>query len=326
MNKIDISIIIPVYNGEKYITNLLDKVIASPLNKEIIVIDSLSKDNSLAILRNYGKKINLITLDNNYGVSYARNLGIKKAKGNYVGFLDIDDDIEPLMFLKMYNKAREADSDICICNYDEFYEFKKDRNKSKYNYEFDGDILKNYLLDKISPAIWDKIYKREFIKKLNFNENLNIGEDILFNLEAFLKKPKVVFLNEYLYHYFQQDKSVMHSLSSRHLEFAQVVQNLNDKSLKYLKENYYEEYEFFELEMLTRAIHSLSVLANKSNKKAVKKYLQKVISKNKLTKIITNKYFSKSIKLEMLILKVFGLNIHLILIPVYKKIRNLTRN
>lgn len=65
MKNIDISIIIPVYNGEKYIKKLIDKVLSSPLSKEIIVIDSSSSDNSLSILKQYGKKINLLALDKN---------------------------------------------------------------------------------------------------------------------------------------------------------------------------------------------------------------------------------------------------------------------
>lgn len=325
MKNIDISIIIPVYNGEKYINRIIDKILASPLNKEIIVIDSCSCDNSLAILKKYGQKIKLITTDYNHGVSYARNLGINASNGKYIGFVDIDDDIDPDIFLKMYEKALKHDSDICVCNYDEFYETKDSKNKSKYIYDFNKDFLKNYLLDKISPAVWDKIYKKEFINNLKFNENLNIGEDILFNLEAFIKTEKVVFINEYLYHYLQQDKSVMHKLSPKHLEFEQVVNNLKTEDQSYLTAKYSLEYEFFKLEMFTRAIHSISTLINKNNKKEVKKYLKQIITSEKLNKIIENKFFSKSIKIEMWILKVFGLSIHLKLVPIYKKLRNIIR-
>lgn len=326
MKNIDISIIIPVYNGEKYIKKLIDKVLSSPLSKEIIVIDSSSSDNSLSILKQYGKKINLLALDKNKGVSYARNLGIAKAQGNFIGFIDQDDDIETDMFLKMYTKAQEENSDICVCNYDEFYEIKTEHNKSKYHYSFKKDILENYLIDNISPAIWDKIYKKEFIKTLKFNETLNIGEDILFNLEAFLKTKNVVFVNEYLYHYFQQDKSVMHSLSSRHLQFLEITEKLAPETTRYLKENYCKAYEFFELEMFTRAIHSISILVNKENKKEAKAYLKSIITQDKLNKIIKNSFFSKSIKIEMIILKLFGLSLHLSLIPFYQKIRNKIRN
>ena len=92
---VKLSIVMPVYNGEKFIKNSLDRVLSVECEKEIIVVNDCSKDNSLNLLKEYGSQIKLIDLVENKGVSNARNVGIKEATGDYISFLDIDDIIEP---------------------------------------------------------------------------------------------------------------------------------------------------------------------------------------------------------------------------------------
>lgn len=328
-NKPLISIIVPVYNGEKYIEKTLNKLIKIKLDKEIIVINDCSTDNSLIILNKYKKDIKLIDLKENHGASYARNIGLDKAKGKYIGFIDIDDSFESNIFTKMIKKIEKEDACICVCNYDEIHENSNIVTNSKYNLnmkKIDGkESLRLFLIDKISPALWDKVYKRSLLEKIRFNNNLLIGEDILFCLNAFFYCDKVTFINEKLYHYLQQNTSLMHTISFKLLHFKDVVGNIEKDKKIYIEENFPEEFNYFKLEMITRGIHSISSLKNKNNKKQVENYLKEYCDKDNLNKILKCKYFSKSIKIEILILKIFGIKTHLFIMPIYKLIRNKIR-
>ena len=330
MNQIILSIILPVYNGEKFIKKTIDKLLKIDLKKEIIVINDCSIDNTQKILESYNDKIELINLNKNCGVSNARNIGIQNAKGKYLAFIDADDDFEINMYQEMITKLEKEKNDLCICNYDE-YMYKKNLKivKSKYIYEnienSSNKILKMYLTDKISPAIWDKVYLTEFIKKINFNTQLSIGEDILFCLNIFLNTNKISFINKYYYHYYQNESSAMHNISDKMLEFSKVIDYIEPQDRERLKTECKEEFEYFECEMTTRGIHSIMANVCHENKKEATKYLKKYYDLEKFNKILNNKYFSKSIKIEIYILKKFGIKTHIILTPLYVKARNLSR-
>lgn len=328
MKECMLSIIVPVYNGEDFISNAIDKLLEVELKKEIIVIDDGSTDSTKKILDSYKNEIKVIELSKNEGVSNARNVGIDNAKGKYLTFLDIDDEFEINMYPEMISKLEIEKNDICICNYNEFQEQDERKYiKSKYKYQnIDKEqILKLYLIDKISPAIWDKVYLTSFIKNIKFNTSLSIGEDILFCLDIFLKTKKVSFIDEYYYHYYQQQKSVMHTISQKLLEFNRIIEFINKEDYQMLESQYKEELEFFRLEMATRGIHSITTLANKENKKQAYQYIKYYYNHKNLIDIAKNRYFSKFVRLEMLILNIFGIKIHLMLAPQYTKIRNMVR-
>ena len=324
-----LSIIIPVYNGEKFIKRCLDSVLSNKCDKEIIVINDCSSDSSLNILKEYGNKIVLVDLKENHGVSYARNLGIKKSSGDFITFVDIDDYIDSNMYPLMLSYIDKYHSDVCVCNYNEIFEDKNITVKSKYNFSFkqlNGDMaLKNFLIDNISPAIWDKIYSKELIRNMRFDDGLSVGEDFLFCLNVFISCSKVAFVNNEFYHYVQQNLSVMHTISPKLLQFKEIINNISIKDYKMLEKNYFDEFGYFKLQMITRSIHSISMLINKNNKDKGTAFLRKCYNKSDLKNIIKCKYFSKSVKLEMLILLIFGIRFHLMLMPLYKFIRSKRR-
>lgn len=324
-----ISVIVPVYNGEKYIKTTLDLLLKVDCPKEIIVINDCSKDSSAKILSEYKDSIKLFSLEKNMGVSNARNLGIANAIGEYICFVDIDDSIELDMYPKMLKKIKEDSFDVCVCNYNEIFEGSDKTVKSKYSFENEflnhKEALSKFLLDKISPAIWDKMYKTEFLKNIMFDRTLAVGEDILFCLNVFLKTNKVCFIDENLYHYFQQKSSVMHTISPKLLQFKKVIENISDDDKNYLEKNFSSEYNFFKLEMITRGIHSISSLANKKNKNQAIEFLKEYYVENDLSKILKCEYFSKMIKLEIFLLKTFGIKFHLFMTPIYTFVRNTIR-
>ena len=117
-SNIQISIIIPVYNTEKYIQKCIDSLYQQNLNIEIIFIDDGSTDNSKEIINNYSKKDDRIKVlsQNNQGPAVARNLGLEVAQGNYIAFLDSDDWIENNSLEMLYNVAIEFDVDMIMGN------------------------------------------------------------------------------------------------------------------------------------------------------------------------------------------------------------------
>jgi len=319
-----ISIIIPVYNAENYIEKCLDKVLQIPIEKEVIVINDGSKDETLNKAKKYTKDIILLNNKQNKGVSYSRNLGIKKSTQKYLTFLDVDDDFEEDILLKMIEKIEKEQSDIVVANYDEINIKTKKVTQSKYTYKDDSYdsscLLPSYLTDKISPAIWDKVYNTDFIKKISFDPTLQVGEDILFCLEAFSQAKKITLLNEVYYHYYQNDTSVMHQVNDKLLQFSRVTEQITSIAKEELNK-FPKEYDFFKLQMYMRSIHSISMLENKYNHAQVLSYLQKLKDKKILKKVIKNDYFNKSIKLECIIIYVFGIHFHLWMMPFYRKVR-----
>ena len=120
LNRVDVSIIIPVYNVQEYLSVCLDSVVKQTIkNKEIIVINDGSTDKCYEILTEYKRKFPEIIIINqkNRGISETRNAGLKAASGEYIAFVDSDDFIELNMFEKMYKSAKRENADIVICNY-----------------------------------------------------------------------------------------------------------------------------------------------------------------------------------------------------------------
>ena len=205
---VKVSIIIPVYNTQKYIKKCLDSVINQTYrNIEIICINDGSTDDSINILKEYKEnEPRIILIDKkNEGVSTARNVGLDIATGSYIMFVDSDDYVEPQFVEKPLKKITETNTDICVFGH---YEEKKE-NTIK-------DIQKNILLTNLSEKyeysikdlkgfqyfVWDKIWDASFIKNYNIKFfSSKSAEDIAFNLGCCFKKPNYSFLPECLYHY-----------------------------------------------------------------------------------------------------------------------------
>ena len=326
----DLSIIVPIYNGEKKKKKTIDNLLKiRQISFEILIINDGSTDHTMDLIKKYYNKDNItfINLKQNKGVSYCRNLGIEKAKGNYIGFMDIDDEVETNIYPKIIEKAKKNNLDICGFNYVE----KKGKTitKSKYilpeNILNRDDSIKLYLKDKISPALWDKIFSKKILRNIRFEEELKIGEDILFCLQAFFYAKKIQFINEYSYCYIQQEDSTMHQINSKLLQFKKIAEKLTKEQYLYLEKNYKDEFEYFKSAMLLRGIHAISVSINKRNKKEAIILIKELLDKRMLRKLIRSKYSNKTIKIEVFILVNFDLKIHMSLIPIYKWARNKIR-
>ena len=207
-----ITIITPVFNGEKYI----EKCILSVLNQtykniEHIVINDGSSDNTKTICEKYNNKIKLINKKNE-GVSKARNFGLKEATGDYILFVDADDWLEETMCEKLISSAEKNDSDIVVCGFFNYYENTK--VSEPVNLVEDNKLNFLELITCASSNFggfpWNKLIKKEVIKN-KFNEEIHYYENLLFFLENCTNKTKYSVVNECLYNYCINDTSAVHS-------------------------------------------------------------------------------------------------------------------
>lgn len=212
-----VSIIVPFHNVEKYITKCLASLMYQSLQDiEVICINDASTDSSKDIVLQYCKndtRIKLLNTEIMSGQSYARNLGLEIASGEYVGFVDSDDWVELDMFEKMYNKAKADDADITMCQA-QLYDDKEQRYYSDDYYMlkpleafkdcvFHPNDTKNEILN-INVVLWNKIYKREFLQNTGVKfSNGYIYEDLPFFFDTYLKANKVNILWEAPYYYRQ---------------------------------------------------------------------------------------------------------------------------
>lgn len=220
-----VSIIVPVYNAEKYLKKCLNSILGQTYqNLEILCVNDGSIDNSLSILQEFSKRDQRIIIVNisNSGVSHARNIAIKKSTGNYVMFIDADDYIEPTMVEDMLKEANKKESDVVRCiNFLEYESGKikniedfKLKNKCLTKKEIDNEFLSSIIYSKLLTYSCLLLIKKETLLKTNlFDEKLKVFEDRVFYLELFLNLNKVYFLNKPLYHYVIHQNSCLNSIN-----------------------------------------------------------------------------------------------------------------
>lgn len=259
-----VSIIVPVYNVENYIERCLNSLVNQTFKDiEIITINDGSTDKSLELLNKYAKediRISVIDLGDE-GVSYCRNLGIEKANGKYIMFVDSDDWIDSSMVEVMYKKAEENKLDLVMCSY--IREFKDHSKEKIFNLPqeiiYKDNEVKNELLRKlVGPVkeelsnpemldalgtVWGKLYRADILKenKIKFVDLKEIGsaEDTLFNIFTFNYLSKVMFLNKHMYHYWRDNpKSVTSQYNPKLKEQRKVFfKYISD----FIKENNFEQ-------------------------------------------------------------------------------------
>lgn len=248
-----LSVIIPFYNVEDYIDDCLKSVLTQTLKDiEIILINDASTDGTRSIAQKYAnkdKRIKIIDVKTRNGQGYARNRGIEIAKGEYIGFVDSDDFVEKNMFEVLYNKAVETDSDITMCQVREYNDMNGEYVSSDYyalaclgSFEdsvFSAEDTKDNLLD-INVALWNKIYKREYL--LGTGEKFPEGfiyEDLPFFFGTYLPAKRLSIVWKSLYNYrINRKNSTMQQFNNRILDRPPMV-SLTFEKIK--KVPYFEE-------------------------------------------------------------------------------------
>jgi glycosyltransferase involved in cell wall biosynthesis len=221
-----LSIIIPVFQAEKYLRPCIDSVLNQSFpDFELILINDGSMDQSGDICDEYARadaRIKVIHQENK-GQAAARNRGVDNSSGEYVGFVDNDDLVSRGMFETLVNNAREGEADISACSFAQQDE-KGNKQSGTHDHEkylFSNEEGMKELLsrEKLDIYVWTKVYKKNFLDeyRIRFEEGKN-DEDMLFNYKAFTFSGGCVFENTPLYTYTHRDNSESRSLPKKDLE------------------------------------------------------------------------------------------------------------
>ena len=215
MDKIKVSIIIPVYNVEKYLAKCLDSIINQTLKDiEIICVNDGSTDNSLEILTDYAISDSRVIIINqkNAGLSAARNTGIDAATGEYIGFVDSDDWVDTNFYENLYNEAVNNQCDIAVAGIIRHYKQQNIYDLKFINSQISDNLNSKFKLSDTPDCsyVWNKIYKTAKIKEHNLK--FPVGkyyEDQYFTPLAFLKSDKLITVPEVFYHYRRHSNSIV---------------------------------------------------------------------------------------------------------------------
>ena len=246
--KVLVSIIVPVYNVEKYIDKCLNSLVNQTLKEiEIIVVNDGTKDNSQKIIDKYTKKYSFVKsyIKENGGLSSARNYGLKHAKGEYIAFVDSDDYVDKNMFQQMYLCAKSNEYDIVVCDTINVYSNKESYRIS--NLKYSDDDVKNYIIS--PPMACIRIYKKNIFDKVSFTEGI-LYEDLNLTPSLVQYTKKIGFINKGYYYYYQRSNSIMKqtSFNEKLMDIFEVLNNNYDLLYK----SYPEEIEYLYITHLLR--------------------------------------------------------------------------
>lgn len=237
--KTDISIIVPIYNAEKYLNKCIDSLVNQTKKEiEIILINDGSTDNSERIIKEYKDKRIKYFKNKNQGIGKTRNFGIEKAEGKYIMFLDSDDYLDKAACEKMYNKAENDNLDIVMCDF--YKEYDNGNIEEIRTITFKNSSLKDnpdIITEYLSP--WAKIYSSEMIKKNNikFVENLKY-EDAPFVIETLCCAKKIGKVDECLNYYLIHSNSETTVIDKKCFDILKIIDIIRKytNNKEYLKE------------------------------------------------------------------------------------------
>ena len=282
-----VSVIVPVYDVEKYLEKCLNSIVNQNFKDfEIIIVNDGSPDNSEKIINEFLDKYDNIKYlkKENGGLSSARNYGIKYSSGKYLLFIDSDDYIENNMIELMYNKIISDNSDIVVCEFN--YDFGGRMVRSYSNLNYTNDEKKKYLLT--PPMACIRMYKRTLFNNIEFKDGIYY-EDLEINPKMILYANKISFLDNALYNYVIRDNSIM-----RNTKFNSKLHDIYsvlDSNYNLLYDKYPFEIEYMYIVHLLRTA-SLRFLDYEKGKRELDRIVS--IIKDKFPNWKKNEYFKKS--------------------------------
>lgn len=309
-----ISIIIPVYNGEKYLADCIESVINQTYqNLEIIIVNDGSTDATAAICTKYAEineKIKVLNIINN-GVSNARNIGVHAATGEYIGFVDSDDTIDCDMYEKLMLLYEKDAVDLAICGYRYVFDRNK-MNETLVNSEnskifSQKDTYYQILLDNSFKGFAvNKLYKTTILKKMAENDelfdcNIHICEDLLFNCNYLKYCSKTAYFSGRKYKYYMNDSSAYHQKFN---DNWLTILSASEKIMNIYKNNCKENYILACSNYIGSNFEILKKLKiSKCNDTQIKKMCQKNINTYYLNVLLSSKVPLKN-KIKFIIYKV----------------------
>lgn len=294
-----ITIIIPVYNVEKYLKDCLDSVINQTYkNFEVICVNDGSTDNCPEILKRYQEKdsrFNVIT-QTNKGLAAARNAALEYINGEYFYYLDSDDYIHPQTLELLYNAIKDGDFDLASCGFGKTTKMYKDNNFVNVDSRVEFEIIQNplerftRLKSGISPSVWTNLYKTEKFKDIRFAEGYE-WEDVFYTVQCFHRISQLKYLDLKLYQYRKNPDSISLTKFSKlkidsHINNIKLINDYfknGDKKAQRIKEKLTAKY-------LRRVMNDVD--AGKDCE--LKRYLKQELKKLYEDKLISFKYLKLS--------------------------------
>lgn len=329
-----ISIIVPVYNVEKYIRRCVSTLIEQKYSDiEILLIDDGSTDSSGAIcdeLALIDKRIRVIHKDNG-GLSDARNMGIENARGEYIGFVDSDDYIHASMYEVLWENIEKEKADIAYCNFywiDETETVLEDLVGSKVQVFEGADILGQiYKLNLPTVIAWNKLYRRELFDSIRYPKGKVHEDEAIIHRLLYICK-KIVYIDEKLYYYVKRKGSITDSINEGRLRDAISAFEgrrlfFRSKGLDNLENSTVE----FTVNYLT-SIYSLYLKGESNSNVLIVNILQNEMKNLVQCKYDIKKIFKsrrKSIETSLFAYNLRGYKIFLRLLSVYNKIKNILK-
>ena len=219
MERKKISIVVPIYNSEKFLSNCIESILNQNFQDyELLLINDGSTDSSLSICQKYFEsnrnKIKLFN-NNNYGCSISRNFGIEKAQGKYIVFIDSDDWIEKDMLYDMYQLAEKEESDVVLSG--AFYEYIDEKISIVSIPEKTEESFFWFKDKNLVSMICSKLWRLDLIKEKNirFNPKIKLAEDFVFNVSVLLEAKKISVLGKADYHYVLHDNNSVFNVENR---------------------------------------------------------------------------------------------------------------
>lgn len=314
-----LSIIIAVYNGEKFIEKCINSISNQTYKTlEIIVIDDASTDKTYEMcnkLKNKDNRIRIYRNQFNMGVSASRNKGINYSTGDYITFVDVDDYIEKDMYNKLLKVLEDDKIGIAMCNFFMQYQEKDIRkNIEKVEILTQTEMFeKIFLSDFFGGFVWNKIYRINIIreKNLKFDEDIHICEDLLFNYKYISSISKGYYTSEKMYHYIQNSDSVYNNYNSNWNSVIEAYERikvlLNEKNIEDFKYSY-----LYSVLNLKEKIYLCNI-----NNKDINKIIQEKIKENKMG-IYRNKNLTMNTKFKIFI-KIYMMKIFIAIKNVRRK-------
>ncbi len=313
-----ISVIIPIYNVEKYLKRCIESIIKQTYsNLEIILVDDGSPDGCAKICDEYKNKDERIVVihKKNGGLSDARNAGLKVATGEIISYIDSDDYVDLDMYEKMTKAMEEKNADIVVCGTNIDYEdghtkVKCEKEEKSFNRE--EALIELNSFKSFDMAVWNKLYKREVVDKIEFPVGKK-SEDYFVMYQYFARAKKVVIINQAKYHYFQRSNSISRGKNVTHdyIEGSKSQKEFFEKNFPDLNYVGNTAYAFSYIATYNRYIKNELKMTNemkKEFKKEVRKYLKDINGNSHISrsKKIQATLFSYSLFIYKIALKVIS--------------------
>jgi glycosyltransferase involved in cell wall biosynthesis len=244
-----LSVIVAIFHSERYIGACTRTLFEQTLDSiEYIFVNDATPDNSISVLetviKDYPNRkpyVKIINLEKNGGVSNARKIGIENATGEYVIHADSDDWVDKDMYERLYRKAKETDADIVGCNFRHEFTDKQYDFHQQYADLMEENISR-LINGKIFPSLCTSLTRRSLIvdNKITFPVGLNMGEDLFFNLQLYLRAKKIVSMDWAPYHYRHTEDSSCVQRTRKSIDSDIAIAGMIEKFMK--EQHLYEKY------------------------------------------------------------------------------------